>query len=442
MSSAYWDMWTLPGVRGHLDAVSADLDAGLSCLWVVPDDLVRSGTADELLDRLAARSDSMRVPAPVATRAPGGPARTRVEPVSGSTAPPDWAKGSFSLLKIDGASPARYDEPVADADPVIERVLALCGATAEPGVDPLLSAVRSPELRGAVVVLSAWHEHDRPGTSTLLSRLPALVKEQGQAPGDRPRLLVAARPEDLVASTLDPVTTRTHWWWGVKDRLDTAVVVARVRRGRGNDAGWLRERVTREVIAEVAGPDLVLADWLARSWDGAMARLPQQVAGLAYTASDVPSSAEHGHGRDRPPLPMRAAWSSGLLDLWEGQARTSPAADRGVDLGALVWRGQNRALMPVVDEHRALLERVVLARASKSVLAELDSGATPRTNGRSPANALELGQMWWLVSSRRVTVSHAQRKLLLCLRRTRNALAHLQALDDDELAELTCLIAS
>jgi hypothetical protein len=443
----------------HLEWISVDLDEGLSCVWLVPDELVDRGIADELLGELAARPDSIRVPPPegVASCGSAVPVATRW-PIAGSSAKelPSWARDKFGLLDLDEpfvpVAPPATSTAVATAD----RLLTMFDSSGEFHSDPIAVLAGSQWLRGKVIVVVGWEEQNPKAVGTLLTRLTALAKERGLSPDDRPRLLVAARVGDLpgaVLDRIDPVMTRVHWWWGSTGRLDTAVIVAaaRPRTDRRVPVGRieaLRELVAVEVLTEVSGPDLVLAEGLASSWDGRLTTLRER---LAHNVREVPEIAPlgpRGWGRsgNRPPHEIRAAWALGLANTWEGQVRISPAVSGGrkyaADLDALIWRGQNRALTPLVDEYRARLEETVRSRASAAVLAELTredrqesrgGGPSPERNGRT---TLELGGMAWAVGTGRVRFPRADADLLYCLRDIRNALAHLRPLTDDDLARM------
>lgn len=379
----------LPGTRAHLDRVSADLDAGFTCLWLVPDALVASGTAEDLLSRLAARSDSARVDPPGALER-----RVVAAPPPDAGEPPDWAVGH----------PA-FEDPVVTPEPVLVPAIRL--------VDRVSRVVDDEGFPLAVVC--AWEEDDPDAVGALLSRMSAA--------GGPARALVAARPRDVRSTAPDPLTTRTHWWWGVVGRLDTAVAVAAHRPpGPG-----LRDLVAHEVLVEVAGPDLDLAADLAVAWDGE----PESLADVVKAVDGPPVPDRRRDGARRPPADLLDAWECGLVDLWEGRVRVSPRAvgdRREAVLRSLVWRAQHRALTPVLDVGRAEVEAVFRTRASTAVLAEVSP---------DPQAALELGPMHWAATTgRRVTLPAAERELLCRLRAARNALAHLTPLSGADLDRL------
>jgi hypothetical protein len=280
---------SLPGPRAHLDAVAADLTSGFSCVWLVPDEFVARGAADELLDVLTARSDSVRLPPPEPRR----PAPvTWSRPVATSSAPlPDWARDEISRMDLDDVTAPVRETDEQSATPIGARLAALFDSPSTDGHDPIADLLSSGELDGRLVVVCAWEDEAADEVAALLTRITATGKSMGVPPGQRPKVLVAARERDLPSALLDridPVTTRVHWWWGVYGRIDTAVVVADSRRrDRRNSIAerrvGVRERVVVEVLVEVAGPDLELARYLAASWDGQFSTLPDKIKEFGYS---------------------------------------------------------------------------------------------------------------------------------------------------------------
>lgn len=64
----------LPGVRRQIGRIAADLAAGLHCLWLLPDDLVEGGYAEELHRvALCTSPDRLDVPAPSELGTPATP---------------------------------------------------------------------------------------------------------------------------------------------------------------------------------------------------------------------------------------------------------------------------------------------------------------------------------------------------------------------------------
>lgn len=451
----------LPGPVAHLDAITAALDDGLTCLWLVPDTLVESGVADQLVDDLADRPNSVQVPPPkgdALAHRPVAESHKSLVGLATDEQPPPWARDVFGLLTDDPwpqSIPDLADStpPTTPSPSLANRLAETLDEPAKSAGDPVRALVGSSELRGRVIVVRAWDELDPADVADLLVRLPAVVKELGVPPADRPRLLMATRLRDLpdgVLDLIDSVTTSVTWWWGAVGRLDTAVVVAleRSRRARTTSVEHpVREQVIREVIAEVAGPDLTLAGNLATTWDGRLATLTAELPEHRTAAGHV-VTANYRTTTARPPVQFRTVWARGLVELWDGQVRPNHAIiapnERDDDLRAKIWRGQNRALTPFIDEHRARFENTLRSRASMAVLAELtrsdwrDRPDNQDTDSRRAA--LELGPMAWAVGTRRVRIPNAN--LLFCLRDIRNLLAHLRPLDDQDLDRLIRLLCN
>ncbi|MDI5975272.1 hypothetical protein [Amycolatopsis magusensis] len=353
-------------------------------MWLVPDDLVHRGAAIDLLGVLEARDDTVRVPAPE-VRVGFQEFRPTVELAGGIGALPDWARSSLGVLDPDEPVEPEGPAPTTkNATSVAERLLQVVGeATSVDHADePLALLAASNWLRGKVVVICAWDENDPEDIASVVTRLTAHSKERGLTPAERPRVLVAARLGDLpgwLLEQVDSITTKVHWWWGACGRLDTAVVASRFQRGRTRAprTEFIRGLIAFEVLVEVAGPDLLLADCLASSWDGRMATLGEQIDAFKHTDTDVLLPQRHAlrSGGDRPAAELRPAWMAGMVDLWDGQVRMSPALQgkpgQGEEITALVWRGQNRALTPLIDGCRAQLEKQIRARANHTVIAEL-----------------------------------------------------------------------
>jgi hypothetical protein len=447
-----WNVELLPGPRRHLESVALDLDDGLSCLWLVPDDLVRRNVADRLLGTLESRADSVRVPVPEVLARQGEHRPTEVIEHDGAV--PAWAESSFGVLDRTGDWNVVTPAEVGSTASVAERLLPFAEETIRGSEvdDPLAVLAASQWIRNKVVVVCAWEENDPEDIAETLTRLTAYSREHGMPRIERPRLLVAARLGDVpcrLFDQIDPVTTRVHWWWGAYGRLDTAVVAAtyQQRRTQATRADFVRDLVAAEVLVEVAGPDLSLAEYLASSWDGRMVTLKEQLVAFEHADTDVLLPRRHlARGRGKSPVvELRQAWTAGLVDLWDGEVRTSPALD-GVpgtaeEIATLVWRGQNRALTPLIDGLRAQLEEQVRSRASNAVIAELT-----RERGNDIAEAgherstLELGTMAWAVATKRVHISKADRDRLFCLRDIRNALAHLRPLNDIDIEHIAAVL--
>lgn len=453
-----WEHQALPGSRRHLNRLARDLDEGFSCLWIVPDHMVERGAVEKLLTVLEQRLDAVRVPAPevFSVQRPRAALPRWGEVAASSGDIPGWARNAASLFDDEESFDVVEEPEVESSSSMAERLFSVVGEVAELDGDLLERIVSEGWMRGRTAVLRAWEEQAPDDVGTTLTRLTAHVKEYGVSPERRPRLLVAARLSDLPSDLLervDPVTTRTRWWWGACGRLDTAVVVEAVRSDRVEDSqaggyGHIRDLVAFEVLVEVAGADLELAAYLAANWDGKMASLAGQVRDIADHAGDPMPALPRNlrQSGDRPSHELRPAWDAGALELWEGQVRLSPGAPGTLEapaLDALVWRGQNRALTPVIDSHRVRLEEVFRSRATMSVLAEMARGNNGHMDRSAPQREVfELGPMAWAVSTQRVSLPYWAKKLLYCLRDMRNLLAHLVPLADGHLELLVQLLDS
>jgi hypothetical protein len=446
-----WTIGSLPGPRRYLDLLYDDLHEGLSCVWLLPDSLVDNGIAEKLLDDLAVRCGGIRVPAPEIKKL--NPTVALPVAASRSAAMPSRGSDRFGLLESPPMTQRVEVTPVERATiSVAERMLSVVRWASGLEHDELERVAASEWSRRKVFVLRAWDEPAASDVGSVLVRFAAMMKEIGLSPKDRPKLLVAARESDLSRSELrqvDRMTARIHWWWGCTGRLDTEVVVVTARPPRRLDSRStiVADLVFNAVVVEVAGPDLALAEHLASTWDGTVVVLPERIKEfLTFSKCFSVTVGQDGRaGHERPPEKLRPAWESGLVDLWDGEVRISPALDQqsrpGPDLNTLIWRGQSRALTPVIDRCRAYLTRKFESRARNAVLNQLltPDGGSDATARRSPAT-LELRDMSRAVLDGRVRLDPPDRKLLSHSLRVRNALAHMIPLSDDDLRELLRLI--
>jgi hypothetical protein len=448
----------------HLQAISADLGRGLNCLWLVPDDLVERGDAEELLDDLVARNNCIR-PA----RAESG---MRVDRVSSRTARPAvistassgqprpaWADAGLDLVTWDepaDSAPVLAVPPEPYAPTIADRVLAECGIDVPAGQDALTVLAEAPLLHGRIIAVTAWHEQDAEAVSGLLTRLTAMTR--GQPISARPRLLVAARLNDVppaLIDQLDPLYCRLRWWWGCTAPRDTAIVVALARpaehHGPTDPVQTLRELIAADVIVEVAGPDLTFAERLAVAWDGRQETLPNAVEEVIERMGDVSPMTWRPRGRywEHPPRRLRAAWASGAIDAWGGHVMsglsTVPLTERDAALRQRMWRGQHRTLMPLIDDYRAMIEQDVRLNASASVLSQIAIDARQHRNSTrklDPRVTLEIAAMAWAVNTGRVRLPPAKAALLNLLNQARNTLAHLCLLNDVEIDQLAAAMVN
>lgn len=456
--SGFWHLPSLPGPRNHIEGINAELRRGRSCVWFLPDQFVTSGWAEELLGELARSHTGVEIPPPEHSN---GAVRTeilRAGPVAQVNGIPTWAQDTFS--DVDD-----FDLPTTNVrtmqrpkvTPLAERISHELGLASRLDEDEIGTIVLAPEARERVLIVRGWREPNRDELADVLSRLTAMVKERGRLP-HFPRLLIVARDGDIPQSTLrhlDAVTAGIHWWWGAIHRADTSVVVASSLTGGQLHAPrstqtQLRRMVASEVITEVCGPDLVFASELAMRWDGLMESLHHHITELAVELSldvtgDVSASNKAPKFVTRPPQELRAAWRSGAVDQWEHETRVSLGArDTAKDtvmLDRLVWRAQNRVLMPLIDESRARLERIFLSRAGKDVLRGLaEQERDRRSPRRSEQQPFEIGTMYHAVRSQKVRLPDKDRECLYLLRDIRNALAHLRPITDRELDEFATVV--
>jgi hypothetical protein len=450
---------SLPGAQHRISAIVADLKAGRTCVVLLPDVLVDGDEADDIVYEIAARVDTLRVPLPDVNETEGPP-RPRVAAPTRSTGPrPSWAVNRFGALGSGSfvtATAGQYRRPTAT---LAERMATLL-KDPPAGSDPLADVVAAEELRGKVLTVRAWEERDPEAVGSLAIRFAAMTKDSRVPPEERVRLLVLTTDRNIPEAALerlDPVTSRVHWWWGVLGRLDTTVVVATAEAaaGRGDPVGLRETLVTdylfRDLVTEIAGPDLALATFLTYFWDRTMSALPGLVAEYASSDRfDIPVPATPRHGRPtRPPVALRDAWNHGLTDLWDGEIRVSPpAADPSTVVERLdqhLWRGQNRALTPVIDQLRAAMEyrvRSTVGTAGLDTLLAGDGDNDRPAVHRVSRPVLEIGRMAVAVKTGELRVTESERKLIYCLRDVRNSLAHLVALDDSTLSRLAHAIAN
>ncbi|MEU4033264.1 hypothetical protein [Streptomyces collinus] len=479
----------LPGARRHCARVLADLRAGLTCVWLFPDNEVESDRADRALEAVIHRLDDV-VDIPRKETHPRPPLRTTT---------PDarylWdAPGTEGGLGTEGAPVARSSEDGFDIDdgfgdwdpfglsgrvgssgPSEARPLG-AAAAARPSDSPVTDiAVRladslnlhgdlvselvtDPDRRAPVLVVRAWAEADPLAVSRLIRRFQAAVKEAGLKPGDRPRLLVASRLQDLEEDTvalLDGTVSRPHWWWGVWSHLDTATVVAdaipHAGVGHAHDrmtpGKLIRHALRCETVVQAAGPDLELAVKLADTWNG---KIKYLASALRKCCTDPTSHGAYGRatsGAAYAPLPeqgLREAWSAGLVDSWEGQIRRSPrsgvATHGGSELDKLVWQAQNRVLLPLIDDVRLgfieLLPRIAVRGIARLVDTYVRQSLRGANGSAADLASMELGELYDAAVHRDIDLTEVQFRQLRTLRWARNKLAHRTPLDDALLRDL------
>jgi hypothetical protein len=464
----------LPGVRRQIGRIAADLAAGMHCLWLLPDDLVEGGYAEEL-HQTALCSSPERLDIQALSE-PEAPAAAVPPPTS-------WPLDDLPLLEEydDGFDigwepvlPRQRRVPVPAAAQFEGTESGLLTRLAkELSVPPgeVVDTLIAPDRRWRPVIgVRAWdHSVHSAGTSgveqergrevaRLIRSLSAAAKEAGLPPEDRPRLLVTARVDDLPGQLPDELelelaTAAVHWWWGTLDRLDSATVISVV----GTDASLRtrrrgempRDRILRavrdEVVSEVCGPDPVLGWRLAGQWDGSQSTLEGSLKmALEGLGADVPvphvaapSGVGSGH---RPSTAVRQAWARGLLQAWDGRTRVHPAAwcgdQNGSDhLRTLVSQAQARVLLPWIEDARQRLALRALSGATRPV-ADLIADyverppAGYRARPQEVFRTIEVGPMLRACRQGHLNLPVEDRRLLEQLVLARNVLSHRGVLFD------------
>lgn len=374
---------SLPGPVRFIRDVADDVEAGRSIAIVFPDEAVIDGSADSVLREIARLTRADECP------------------------PPDSPDHSVPRLLVD--------------------LFGDDGSWA-PSMDPWRDLLEWRGLRGERAVLRSW-DHDV-GHAAL--RWPALLMESGLGLAERPALIFAFRRRDVDESRLarlDALFISIHWWWGVMDRIDTETHLVLQRRRGGFDL------LTLATVVEVAAWDLRLADSLVQHWDCRLDTLEKYVrehgvCRMAERANVVGDSgiARGTHKYSRASQPSRddlELWDAGMVEKWDSVARPVQWWPKTAEnLDNLVWRAQNRVLMPHVDRVRAYLEKKFRARASQEFLdGLLEQGDT-----------LELGPMRWAVVQCGVRLDREDRGCLEILWKLRNLLAHGRPAADELIA--------
>ncbi|WP_413756567.1 hypothetical protein [Streptomyces sp. MMBL 11-3] len=479
------EMCRLPGVRRQLGRLAADLDAGLTCVWLLPDHMVAAGYAEELhLTALYQSSERLNLPEP-----PTGTSSRATPTVFEAVGPhiddlpvlDDYDDG-FDIGWESAPSRPRAD--VVATEPAPSDLVARLAKELSVAPDEVMETLIRPSTRWHPVIgIRAWAEPEPLRQSRergsergqdiarLIRVLGAAVKEAGLPPEARPRLLVTARVRDLPALLpdeleLDLAATAVHWWWGVIGRLDTATVIsARSDHGmrssrRGGEA--LRSRILRavreEVVSEVCGPDLALAVGLTRKWDGSDRTLDGCLR-ACLTDGLVPSATsgatKHGVAgtEHRPGANLRTAWAQGTVQSWEGRSRAHPASwyldgrtTRPDALATLVSQAQQRVLLPWIEEARRRLATIALPCATRPVIdlvsRYIERPPTDfRTHPRRAFEGIEVGPMLKAHRDGQLRLPVDEARLLEVLVTVRNVLSHRGVLYDATLMTLCTELA-
>lgn len=224
----------------------------------------------------------------------------------------------------------------------------------------------------------------------------------------------------------DPLLV-THWWWGVVRPIDTEVFVV--------EAVGERERppAFAETVAQIAAFDLDLAATLVEGWDGGLGQLGRLLR-------DHPTSDGGGHRwsarpspHPQPPPDSLRAWSAGVVNAW-GQHDPHPhpchasASDPGV-LARLIWRGQVRGLMPLIEVQRQALAEWVHERRDR---------LSPHWREQD-IRSLEVGALAKIFEMPPFRNDQGRASTVRWLHRARNKIAHLEILDPSELEKARSL---
>ncbi|AGS68704.1 hypothetical protein [Streptomyces collinus] len=481
----------LPGVRGQIEAIAADLEAGLNCLWLLPDHLVETGDAEDLYRAaLHTAPDRLDVQPPTVLPIPTPRGPDTGEPSDRSVAhhAAPWEEEAWDGLPdldFDGGYDIGWETPAparATTAPVREHpVPALFERLGkELAVSPGEVVARLTDRRGRwrpVIGLRAWREPEDSGqpapggppgggrggaVERLLRSLTAAVKDAGLPPHERPRLLVVSRLRDVPEALTDELdrdiaTAAVHWWWGTVGRLDTALAVAAAKRSA--PGATLEQRIVAavrdEVITELAAFDLLLAQRLTDAWDGTASRLDAALrscldVALIARAGACPGATQDAGSRRRPASRLRSAWSEGVVQSWDGMLRRHPAGwyatggaaehrGRPIELTTLVGQAQQRVVSPWIEETRDQLARLGVRYATKALdtVVATYSQRPPAGFRDRPEEAfrqLEVGTLLAAQYAGALAFPAEEEALLKDLVRVRNILAHRGALRDDTLA--------
>jgi hypothetical protein len=364
------DIWSLPGPARFAAVMRARLDRGYSLLAGLPSRTLRDATfCAGLLDAVDRAADILD----------------------------DCENGSRPLASL-----------VSDRFSIDDI---------RPGPDAAAALARHGTLSGRVLVimLSDAEQGDRWASFAL----PFVVASRTIPVAERPLLMLLSGSVGTAAlAGCDPLLSDI-WWWGVLDRLDTALHV----KSQLADGG---DELLRDSITEVAGFDLGLAAHLATAWDGADATLSgalERFPGPALTApSSLPPLPHSSTPLSAPPAGLLPMWDQGLIDRWDAfPAYWHACALPTADLRSRVWRAQIRALMPAIDEERARVESW-LRQQVRTVGAD---------TVLEPSDLYALLQQYPHLKTWR---GGHRKRLIYWLRDTRNTLAHMGTLTPDEVA--------
>ncbi|MET7379681.1 hypothetical protein ABZT08_12755 [Streptomyces sp. NPDC005526] len=474
-------------MRGQIERIEADLAAGHNCVWLVPDEFVSEGFAEELHRTVLSRwPEHVEMPEPDA-------AAERIQP----TAEAAWlaAEGNDVpvLAGFDDGFDIGWDRPptrtvrapaLTEGRPseLMIRLAKELSIDPEGVVDQLTASDRHWY---PVIGIRAWAEPDPQQTASgragergheiarLVRTLGAASKEVGLPPDKRPRVMVTARLQDLPLLLPDELelelaTTSVHWWWGTIGRLDSATLISslgerRLLQSPGAAGAALRARILRavreEVVCELCGPDVALAMSLLDCWDGTNRTLDDS---LRYCLSsqrkeppaELPPVRSGAGVQHKPPSALRQSWARGIVQTWEGRTRLHPVvwhtdggSGRPDQLSILVSQAQARVLLPWVDEARRRLAELALSYLKRTPLEIVEMHMRRklpdhRTRPKRTFVCAEAGDLQRACLQGHIALPLEERQLLSTLVKVRNVLSHRGVLRDTELDDLCDTLAA
>lgn len=210
-------------------------------------------------------------------------------------------------------------------------------------------------------------------------------------------------------------TLRVHSLFAVFTTLDTKVLL------RQAAPGLSESRV--EEVAELAAHDVRLATELARltpaSHDAYVSACRRRAEELGF-AGEPPELPDAARAPEREPGVLDSIWHTGAVDRFNGQLVLHPGIASDDDVDRRLWRGQIRALLPMLDELRLRLLDEAHRRGIYPVPAR--------------GETIELGDLLRSLEGSRQhsALADAARQLT----RARNELAHLKLVDEARRARM------
>lgn len=237
------------------------------------------------------------------------------------------------------------------------------------------------------------------------------------APASMPLQVVALVPGEWCARLQEGLRLNVRWWWGQIGRLDVLLLL--------HEHDDRSDPTRNAAIAELALFDLEVARHLAASWDGDLASVAERVLEVCPGDRGAAPPAGERVLPERPGSALLQPWSSGACDLWDGRLLAwHPSVTARHDKDALaraLWRAQAATILPLLEEQRL---RVV------AWLERLGHGGQLRQHyGETP----EIGDVRYYMRNRAGMRTRPQMPLVDWLREARNSVAHLRCVDADEL---------